>query len=107
VILNNLISNAIRYSNPQAEEPFVEVKIYFDSCGARLCVKDNGIGIDEAHHEKIFDMFYRVSKRSNGSGLGLYLVKETVQTLNGTIEFNSEPNLGTRFLIFLPNLADK
>lgn len=105
VILNNLISNAIRYSNPQAEEPFVEVKIYFDSCGAWLCVKDNGIGINEAHHEKIFDMFYRVSKRSNGSGLGLYLVKETVQTLNGTIEFSSEPNVGTQFLIFLPNLA--
>lgn len=107
VILNNLISNAIRYSNPEAEEPFVEVKIYFDDCGAWLSVKDNGIGINEAHHEKIFDMFYRVSKRSNGSGLGLYLVRETVQTLNGTIEFRSEPNVGTGFLIFLPNLAGK
>ncbi|WP_285056711.1 sensor histidine kinase [Pedobacter ginsengisoli] len=104
VILNNLISNAIRYSNPQEENPFVEVKIYFDSCGAWLLVKDNGIGIGEAHHEKIFDMFYRVSKKSNGSGLGLYLVKETVEKLKGTIEFSSEPNVGTRFLIFLPNM---
>jgi PAS domain S-box-containing protein len=107
VILNNLISNAIRYYNPGTTQPFVEVGIHFDDLGAWLSVKDNGIGIDVAHHEKIFDMFYRVSKKSNGSGLGLYLVKETVEKLEGTIKFSSVPNEGTQFLIFLPDLATK
>ncbi|HKG07963.1 MAG TPA: PAS domain-containing protein [Pedobacter sp.] len=104
VILNNLVSNAIRYFDPQVSEPFVQVSVEFDRQGAWLNIKDNGIGIDKAHHERIFDMFYRVSRKSNGSGLGLYLVRETVGRLGGTVNFESEPKLGTQFSIFLPNL---
>jgi signal transduction histidine kinase len=48
-------------------------------------------------------MFYRVSEQSKGSGLGLYLVKETVEKLNGDIQFTSVPGAGTEFKIYLPN----
>lgn len=105
IILNNLVSNAIRYYNPNIPTPLVEVEISFDTKGVQIIIRDNGIGIDKKHHQKIFDMFYRVSNKSTGSGLGLYLVKETIDKLNGSLAFRSEPGSGTEFKIYLPNLA--
>ncbi|MBK1442688.1 PAS domain-containing protein [Parapedobacter sp. ISTM3] len=104
IILNNLISNAIRYYNPDADAPYVEVTINTEPTEATICVKDNGIGIDNEFQSKIFDMFYRVSKKSVGSGLGLYIVKETIEKLNGTLELYSEPGIGTAFTLKIPNL---
>jgi signal transduction histidine kinase len=103
VILNNLVSNAIRYHNPEVENPYVSIHIDTSDTEANIIVKDNGIGIKKDYHEKIFDMFYRVSENSVGSGLGLYLVKETVAKLNGKIDIDSEPGIGTRFQILIPN----
>ncbi|WP_256009081.1 PAS domain-containing sensor histidine kinase [Desertivirga xinjiangensis] len=105
VILNNLVSNAMRYYNPNITDPYVQIDVSFNVEGVNIIVRDNGIGIDEKHHQKIFDMFFRVSTKSTGSGLGLYLVKETIDKLNGTLEFKSKPGFGTEFKIFLPNLA--
>jgi signal transduction histidine kinase len=68
-----------------------------------IIVKDNGIGISKENQEKIFDMFYRVSENSVGSGLGLYIVKEIVEKLDGKIEVESEPGKGTAFSIHIPN----
>ena len=67
-------------------------------------VKDNGIGINKELHQKIFEMFYRVTADSVGTGVGLYLVKETVDTLNGAIIVDSEPGVGTAFNLTIPNL---
>ena len=64
---------------------------------------DNGIGIKNELQQKVFEMFYRVSENSIGSGLGLYIVKETVDKLNGTIRIESQPGEGTRFMITMPN----
>ena len=72
---------------------------------ADIRISDNGIGIARENHEKIFNMFYRVSTQSVGSGLGLYIVKETVEKLQGVINLESEPGKGTVFSIRLPNLA--
>jgi len=66
-------------------------------------IKDNGIGISAENQSKIFDMFYRVSSSSVGSGLGLYIVKETIDKLNGQIEIESELSKGTTFNIHIPN----
>lgn len=107
VMLSNLISNSIRYYNRSISDPYVEVTINFDIQGAYLVVRDNGIGIDPKHHRRIFEMFYRVSNESTGSGLGLYLVKETIDKLSGTIDFRSEPGVGSEFMIYLPNLGEK
>jgi len=105
IILNNLISNSIRYQNPQEADPFVEVSVAITASSADIRITDNGIGIESKNHEKVFNMFYRVSSQSVGSGLGLYIVKETVEKLNGVIKLESEPGKGTVFNIHLPNLA--
>nr|WP_315197494.1 HAMP domain-containing sensor histidine kinase [uncultured Flavobacterium sp.] len=102
-ILNNLVSNAIRYQNYQIPNPFVSIKINTSGIQAAIEIQDNGIGIDEKSHQKIFDMFYRISSESVGSGLGLYLVKEAVKKLNGDIKIQSEMGSGTTFFIEIPN----
>ncbi|MBL0031274.1 MAG: GHKL domain-containing protein [Bacteroidetes bacterium] len=103
IILNNLISNAIRYSDPKSSDPYVLVEAVSDSKKTRIVVKDNGIGIDKASQTKVFDMFYRVSKDSIGSGLGLYIVKECVTKLMGTINIVSEVGKGTEFHVEIPH----
>ncbi len=103
IILNNLISNAIRYSDPKSSDPYVLVEAVSDAKRTRIIVKDNGIGIDKVAQSKVFDMFYRVSKDSIGSGLGLYIVKECVTKLMGTITIVSEVGKGTEFHVELPH----
>jgi signal transduction histidine kinase len=101
-VLNNLISNSIRYQNPNVSNPYVKIEVSTTEVGASIVIKDNGIGISQEFHPKIFDMFYRVSETSEGSGLGLYIVKETIQKLNGQIFFDSELGAGTTFNIHIP-----
>jgi signal transduction histidine kinase len=103
IILNNLISNAIRYSDPNAADPYVLVEATSVANKTRIVVKDNGIGIDKGLQGKVFDMFYRVSKDSIGSGLGLYIVKECVTKLMGTISVISEIGKGTEFHVEIPH----
>ena len=104
IILNNLISNSIRYQNPDAADPFVDIRVEVSGQAADILIKDNGIGIDQGNQTKVFNMFYRVSTKSIGSGLGLYIVRETVEKLGGAIELRSEIGKGTEFHIRLPNL---
>ena len=103
IILNNLVSNAIRYQNPEVPDPFVNIKVDTSDTETNIIIKDNGIGISKEMHEKIFDMFYRVSEESVGSGLGLYIVQESVNKLKGHIEIESELGKGTTFNIHIPN----
>ena len=102
-ILNNLISNSIRYQNFKVSNPFVNIKIDISNIETNIVVEDNGIGIQQDLHPKIFDMFYRVSRESVGSGLGLYIVKEAIYKLNGDIKVQSEIGHGTTFTIKIPN----
>ena len=102
-ILGNLISNAIRYQNAQIANPYVRIQIQIFPAETRIVIEDNGIGMSEEVHSKIFDMFYRVSNESVGSGLGLYIVKEAVNKLSGEIKVQSEIGKGTTFLIKIPN----
>ena len=66
---------------------------------------DNGIGICKDCKEKVFDMFYRATELSKGSGLGLYIVQQATQKLEGKIELESTEYVGTKLKISLPNLA--
>ena len=70
---------------------------------AIIIFKDNGIGISQPNQYKIFDMFYRASVQSDGSGLGLYIVKNAVDKLGGTLAVSSELGKGTTFELKLPN----
>jgi signal transduction histidine kinase len=100
-VLNNLISNSIKYRHP-ARNPEVFVSVEMGEEFVTLKIRDNGIGIKDYHLGKIFDMFYRTSDHSTGSGLGLYIVKETIKKLGGSIDVESEVNQGTQFIIHLP-----
>jgi signal transduction histidine kinase len=102
VVLNNLIGNALKYSNPRHEEPMVAVNASLANHRLKIQVEDNGIGITEEHLPKIFDMFYRASERSEGSGLGLYIVKETLDKLKGNIQVKSTYGHGSVFSVELP-----
>ncbi len=105
VVVNNLLSNAIRYCRTGHNPSFVHVSVAIEQERAVLEVRDNGIGIETAHKDKIFDMFYRAADHVPGSGLGLYLVKETVQKLTGHIKVDSRVNQGTTFTVQLPSLV--
>jgi signal transduction histidine kinase len=102
IVLNNLISNAIRYSNSKSANPFVRITVDANEERAKVKVKDNGIGIRKDLQEKVFNMFYRVSENSEGSGLGLYIVKEAVEKLNGQISLESELGHGSEFTLVIP-----
>jgi PAS domain S-box-containing protein len=104
IILSNLLSNAIKYSDPSKTEAQINVRINTHNGGATIEVEDNGIGIHEKDKERIFGMFERASAQAPGSGLGLYIVKETLSKLKGTIEIQSELTRGTRFTVTIPNL---
>ena len=99
----NLIENAIKYS----VRPVIEVASW--NVGSDFCisVKDNGIGIDPAHHKKIFDRFYRITHgdlhTTKGFGLGLNFVKKVVDAHGGKIEVHSEEKKGSTFIIKIPS----
>jgi signal transduction histidine kinase len=99
-ILQNLIENAIKYSRPH--DPFVKITVQQTIGFTQIAVSDNGQGIDETHQARIFDMFFRASERTKGSGLGLYILKRAVERLNGTIALKSELHKGSTFTVTLP-----
>lgn len=106
VILGNLISNAIRYSDVRRSDSFVEISVSTTPGKAVIRVADNGIGIPADKQSKVYEMFYRLSGKSTGSGLGLYIVKETVEKLKGEMILESEEGKGTVFTVVLPNLEN-
>ncbi|HLT74970.1 MAG TPA: ATP-binding protein [Ohtaekwangia sp.] len=103
VILNNLISNAIKYAD-QSKDSFLNISISTDDEKAELVFEDNGIGIDPAYLNRVFDMFFRATMQKEGAGLGLYIVKETIDKLHGEVTVDSKPGKGTTFRIKIPNL---
>ncbi len=105
VILNNLISNAIKYHHYDRTDPWIKVVMHNGNQTLGIVVSDNGPGIEVERQAKIFDMFYRGTERSKGSGLGLYIVKETIAKMNGTIKVESVEGEGTSFIVKLPVTA--
>jgi len=102
IVLGNLISNAIRYHDQRKDERFIRLKHQSNGSAFYIKVKDNGQGISKEYHTKIFDMFYRANEKSKGSGLGLYIVKETLLKLSGSIHIESSPGVGSVFTVKFP-----
>ena len=116
LVLLNLVANAIKYSDPNKAEPFVEIsqaRRAVDAAGAdpnsfTFCVRDNGLGIAEADQPAIFDRFFRAHAHRDqelgvsGTGLGLAIVIDCVQALGGAIRCESRTGAGTEFYITLP-----
>ena len=98
-ILMNLISNAIKYRHPD-RKPVVDLYTYMEGGKYCLMVKDNGLGIDlKKYGNKIFNMYQTFHDREDAVGIGLFIVKNQVEMLQGTIEVESTVDLGTTFII--------
>ena len=103
VVLSCLLSNAVQYADPNKPQPTVLVHAHCTPSRLILTVKDNGIGISAEQQPHVFEMFYRGTHASNGSGLGLFLVKKAVEQLEGVITLRSEEGAGTMVQLTLPN----
>jgi signal transduction histidine kinase len=104
IIVNNLVSNAFKYSDPKKEERYVKVCVKGGSNQIKLDIEDNGIGIAKEFQEKVFEMFYILNANKRGTGLGLYIIKQAVEKLGGSIHLDSILGNGSKFTISLPKL---
>jgi signal transduction histidine kinase len=102
VILNNLIGNAFKYQDLSKSNPYLKVQAAIQDNQCFITIEDNGIGIKPEHHIKVFEMFYRANDSAAGSGLGLYIARETADKLKGKISFESAYGLGTTFTVSIP-----
>lgn len=105
VILNNLISNAIKYQRPDVVQHDVNIKVRCSEKAVQITITDNGIGILKEHIENIFKLFFRTQNAQNtqGSGIGLFIVKEALEKIGGSISVDSTPMVGSSFKILIPN----
>jgi signal transduction histidine kinase len=103
VVMNNLIGNAVKYSEEGSE---VDVKLELKGKKVLFAVEDHGAGIPRYQHDKVFEKFFRSNNsskyRTEGVGLGLYLVKAIIRNFDGEVWFESEINKGSTFYVSLP-----
>jgi signal transduction histidine kinase len=97
---SNLLGNAVKFVSP-GRVPQVAVSAEPRGEFVRLSVIDNGIGIPAEYHDKVWQMFQRLSKTYEGTGIGLSLVRKVVERMNGKVGFQSEPGKGSRFWVEL------
>lgn len=102
IVLTNLMENALIFRKNSINDHQITVKADEDKESYYIEVIDNGLGIAESHLNKVFNMFFRGSDQSKGSGLGLYLVKVAVEKLHGEISVTSGLNDKTTFLVKFP-----
>lgn len=102
-IMTNLIDNAAKYS-PEGSCVTVSTKVYNETI--RIFVKDEGVGIKQEDYDKLFKRFSRLenhlTSKTQGNGLGLYITKQLIEKMNGSITFQSKENVGTTFEIDFP-----
>jgi two-component system, sensor histidine kinase and response regulator len=103
VIMNNILSNCIKYQKKDSPEKTIHVSIETKESHATIIFRDNGIGIPEKYQGNIFNMFFRATDQGPGTGIGLYIVKEAIEKLHGTISVSSKEGEGTTFTVKIPN----
>jgi PAS domain S-box-containing protein len=101
LIMSGLLSNSLQYRNPAESSSWIRIKLETQSTFI-ITVEDNGIGIQPSLLPRIFDMFFRATESSKGSGIGLYIVREAVAKIGGTIDVESEPGKRTLFTLNIP-----
>ncbi len=94
-ILQNLISNSIKYRNPSISTPYIRIDFKQDDDFYYFSIKDNGLGMTKVQLSNVFKLFHRNETEEHSTGIGLNIVKRLVEKLNGSISIDSTPNLGT------------
>ncbi len=102
VVLHNLISNSVKYADFSKTDSYIHIDFHQNGQGKTITITDNGMGIEKERQARIFEMYYRATDRSHGSGLGLFIVKEIILKLGGTIEVKSIYGTGSSFVIQIP-----
>ncbi|MFI1770832.1 PAS domain-containing sensor histidine kinase [Thalassobellus citreus] len=104
-LLQNIIQNAIKYRRPigASHTPFIIISAFNIAKGVKISIKDNGIGINKNELDKVFNLYYRSNNLIEGTGLGLYISKNIVDQLKGTMSVQSVVNKMSQFDISLPN----
>jgi signal transduction histidine kinase len=102
ILLKNIIGNSVKYKKANIMDSFVDVNVSRIDDELVIRISDNGEGIPEKHLAKIFEMFYRATHTGVGTGLGLYICREIVNKLGGSIDVQSEYTVGTTVTIKLP-----
>ena len=103
VALSNLLSNAVKYQKRYHEhQPEIKISSQLIKNQLQIRIADNGEGIADEYKDKIFEMFYRGTSNSSGSGLGLYIAKEAIEKLHGSIEVETTYGKGSTFTLQLP-----
>ncbi|MDJ1469185.1 ATP-binding protein [Xanthocytophaga flava] len=105
IVLSKILFNAFYYQKPDTSHPRIQVVCHLSQLHVVIRVKDNGIGIASEDLEKIFTMFYRSNVTKPGSGLGLYIARETAGRIGGRISATSQEGIGSEFMISIPNLG--
>ena len=100
-VLFNLLSNAVKYRAPD-RRPQVQVRTECTATHLVLAVQDNGLGLDATQQTQLFTMFRRLHTHIEGSGVGLYLIKRTLENAGGTIAVRSQPGVGSTFTVTIP-----
>jgi len=106
-VLENLIGNAVKYHNKDVINKVIVVEGYSDGNSLKISVSDNGIGIAEMNQNRVFDKFFRESNSSEGYGIGLHIVKQTVEVLEGSINVKSAKGRGCCFILELKNFKNQ
>lgn len=104
-LFQNLISNAVKFIDK--EEGLIEIDVEELENHYKFSIKDNGMGIEEKHFNKIFQIFHSLNKRKDSSGIGLSIVKKIVELHNGEIWLESKPNIGTAFYFTLSKVSEE
>ncbi len=109
IALGNILSNAIKYGSDGSESFDIDITVSSDNDELIIAVQDYGIGIPKEELTRIFDMFYRSTGNTNAksTGLGLYLVQDALNKIDGKVDVSSEVNKGTCFTLHIPNLKDE
>jgi PAS domain S-box-containing protein len=104
-VLVNLVENSVKYIGDQPQ-PEIEIGKRQDGENTVFFVRDNGIGIDPSQHDKVFELFYKVDKKSEGSGAGLAIVKKIIEVHRGRIWIESEAGKGCTVCFTIPHVKD-
>jgi signal transduction histidine kinase len=99
-VVTNLVKNGIQAISEEAKNPKIEVKVFSDGSEVKITVEDNGSGISDDNKLKVFEP--KFTTKSSGMGLGLAMVKNIVETYNGSITFTSQLGKGTIFTVAFP-----
>lgn len=103
IILGNLLSNAVKFQKQDNPDKRIRISVETDKKEARFTIEDNGSGVREEDKDKLFRMFFKAQNNNSGTGIGLYIVKEAVDLLKGSVSVETNIEGGLTFKITIPN----